>query len=565
MKNYLIDFVDDASDDVISTYLSSNQCTITHVYKNLNKVYHVRSEVVPPMDDSIITSIIDDDESAINLLDIIKVESPVPVAPTGLSTIETEDEKNWWKVYSFSDVDLSSTTSNIDIYGSNTNIYVLDSGIDVTHSEFTGKDISLVYSLTGDFNDTNGHGTGLASLMVGNTCGVTSTSIKVVKIFDDNQPTKQSDFLHALDAILTDMNSNINKFSIINCSWAINKNIYIEDKIKHLINAGALVVASAGNSGIPIEEVTPASMPEVLTIGAYNSNFVPCDFSDYSNPSVVSLTQGQVNTGTLDFWAPGEQIWIAIPASKGGGYGFAAGTSFSAAIYSASLAYNVARDIDKEYIFSQFYSVDGIVNINDMTRISRNGLLDLSDIKYNTSVNKICTFRNSKILRKAPTAKPVDNQTRHFIVNVNSKEWITMFSYEVVDSYEIITPLPDWITLESNGRALIHPTTAPTDESGIDRYNSTIKFYLKDGTTVVNEIYSAVLGDYNVDLLPADDPVISYGLQAMVGCFNTKPYPQMMRYPQAYPCAYGTGCPYQGFYTFCSTSTTARKLCICNQ
>ena len=121
-------------------------------------------------------------------------------------------QKNWWKVYSFLDVDLSSTTSNIDIYGSNTNIYVLDSGIDLTHSEFTGKDISLVYSLTGDFNDTNGHGTGLASLMVGNTCGVTSTSIKVVKIFDDAQPTKQSDFLHALDAILTDMNSNINKF-----------------------------------------------------------------------------------------------------------------------------------------------------------------------------------------------------------------------------------------------------------------------------------------------------------------------------------------------------------------
>ena len=201
---------------------------------------------------------------------------------------------------------------------------MLDSGIDLTHSEFTGKDISLVYSLTGDFNDTNGHGTGLASLMVGNTCGVTSTSIKVVKIFDDNQPTKQSDFLHALDAILTDMNSNINKFSIINCSWAINKNIYIEDKIKHLINAGALVVASAGNSGKPIEEVTPASMPDVLTIGAYNSDFVPCDFSDYSNPSVVSLTQGQVNTGTLDAWAPGEQIWIANPTSKGGGYGFAA-------------------------------------------------------------------------------------------------------------------------------------------------------------------------------------------------------------------------------------------------
>ena len=50
MKNYLIDFVDDASDDVISAYLSNNQCTVNHAYKNLNKVYHVKSETVPPME-----------------------------------------------------------------------------------------------------------------------------------------------------------------------------------------------------------------------------------------------------------------------------------------------------------------------------------------------------------------------------------------------------------------------------------------------------------------------------------------------------------------------------------
>ena len=563
MKNYLIDFVDDASDDVISAYLSSNQCTITHVYKNLNKVYHVRSEVVPPMDNSIITSIIDDDESAISLLDIIKVEPPVPVTPSGLSTIETEDEKNWWKVYSFSEVDLASSTANIDIYGNNTNIYVLDSGIDLTHSEFTGKDISLVYSLTGDFNDTNGHGTGLASLMVGNTCGVTSTSIKVVKIFDDNQPTKQSDFLHALDAILTDMNSNINKFSIINCSWAINKNIYIEDKIKHLINAGALVVASAGNSGTPIEEVTPASMSEVLTIGAYNSNFVPCDFSDYSNPSVVSLTQGQVNTGALDAWAPGEQIWIANPASKGGGYGFAAGTSFSAAIYSASLVYNIDRSMENEYFFSQIYSDDGKVNINALPQINRTGLLDLSDPKYNTSVNNICTFKNTKNFRRPATDKPVDGNIRYVMVDVNNKYLGKMFNHEVVDSYELITPLPDWLAINPNGMMIGYPTTATTDPSGIDRYNSTIKFYLKDGTTVVNEIYSVVLGDYNAELLPADDPVVQYRLQANFACFTGRPYPQMMSRPQQWPCA-GLECPYQGFYVYCTVSTELNKACSCH-
>lgn len=560
MKNYLIDFVDSASDDVISAYLSNNQCTINHAYKNLNKVYHVKSENVPPMDTSIITSIIDDDESAITLLDIIKAESLPPVDPTRVATIDTPDEKNWWKVYSFADVDLSSTTANIDIYGSDTNIYILDSGIDVTHSEFTGQDINLVYSLTGDFNDTNGHGTGLASLMVGNTCGTTSATVKVVKIFDDNQPTKQSDFLHALDAILNDMNNNINKFSIINCSWAIDKNIYIEDKIRHLINAGGLVVASSGNSGIPIEEVTPASMPEVLTIGGYNSDFVPCDFSNYSNPSVVSLTQAPVNTGMLDGWAPGEQIYVAIPASKGGGYGFASGTSFSAAIYSASLAYNASRHFSDDIFLSHIYSDTGAMLTEVIDAAGRNGLLDLSDPKYNNSVNKLCTFKNTKP-KPESSALPRDNQTIYIMAEVNKKDYARIFSPAVVDSYEFITPLPIWITMKPDGRLIGSPTVAPTDPSGLDRNTATIKLYLKDGTTVTNEIYSVVLGNYDVALLPADDPVITYKLQAMVDCTLRKPYPQMMTRPSAWPCATGSQCAAGSFV--CSTSTTFAKACLC--
>ena len=549
MKNYLIDFVDGTSDDVISAYLSNNQCTVNHVYKNLNKVYHVKSETVPPMDESIITSIIDDDASAITLLDIVKVKQPTPVTPSRVETIATQEEKNWWKIYSFKDIDLSEDNSNVDIFGTNSNIYLLDSGIDITHSEFTGQDISLVYSFTGEFDDTKGHGTSLASVMVGNTCGVTSASLKVVKIFDENQPTKQSDFLHALDAILTDMNNSNNRISIINCSWAINKNIYIEDKLKHLINAGALVVASAGNSGIPIEQVTPASMPEVLTIGAYNSDFVPCDFSNYSNPAGISLTTSQVNGGKLDSWAPGEQIWIAISASKGGGFGFSAGTSLSAAIYSAALAYNVSKyfNMTQDY-FSYTYYSDGKIKIEVTDVHSRTGLLDLSDSKYTESVNKICTFQNRSSANN-PTTRYKDDVTFHMILDVNTKRYKQVFRPQGVDSYEFITPLPQWITMpENDGILLLHPTNTPADSTGIDRETFIYKIYLEDGTSFTQTLYTAVLGDYDIEALPADDPVLLYRLQDMTACQGS---------PSFQGC-YGKSCP--GGLT-CFTST--EKLCTC--
>lgn len=548
MKNYLIDFVDGTSDDVISAYLSNNQCTVNHAYINLNKVYHVKSETVPPMDESIITSIIDDDVSAITLLDIVKVKQPTSVTPSRVETIASQEEKNWWKIYSLKDIDLSESNNNVDIFGTNSNIYLLDSGIDITHSEFAGQDISLVYSFTGEFDDTKGHGTSLASVMVGNTCGVTSASLKVVKIFDENQPTKQSDFLHALDAILTDMNNSNNRISVINCSWAINKNIYIEDKLKHLITAGALVVASAGNSGIPIEQVTPASMSEVLTIGAYNSDFAPCDFSNYSNPAGISLTTSQVNEGKLDSWAPGEQIWIAIPASKGGGFGFSAGTSLSAAIYSAALAYNVSRDFNmtQDY-FSYFYYSDGKIQIGVTDVHGRMGLLDLSDSKYTESVNKICTFQN-KPMRNYKT-RYLNDSTLHIILDVNTKTYKEILRPYGVDSYEFITPLPQWITMpENDGILLFHPTNTPADSTGIDRETFIYKIYLEDGTSVTLNLFTAVLGDYDIEALPADDPVLLYRLQDMTSCAG-----------RPMSCFQGT-C---GFSQQCNSTTTFKNVCFC--
>jgi hypothetical protein len=563
MKNYLIDFVDNTSDEDIQEYLISYQCTVIHAYKNLNKVYHVTSEIAPPMNDSIITSIIDDDESAITPLDIVKVKKNSYILPSRVETIENHDEKNWWKLYSMNGLDLATENSNIDIYGNNSSIYVLDSGIDMTHSEFNGQDINLVYSFTGEFNDNNGHGTSLASVMVGNTCGVTSTSIKVVKIFDENQPTKQSDFLHALDAILADMDSSSSKFSVINCSWAIPKNIYIENKIKHLINAGGLVVASAGNSGIPIEQVTPASMPDVLTIGAYNSDFVPCDFSNYSNTSVVSLTQGQVNTGKLDSWAPGEQIWVAVPASKGGGFGFSAGTSLSAAIYSASLAYNISKDfyITEDYFSHLYYDVTtGAASFTMSDREGRTGLLDLSDPKYGSSVNKICTFNTQPI--KEPLRRYKDEGTMYIVEKVNIKTYRTIFSPPGVDSYEIITPFPDWITMSDiDGTLLLNTINKTTvDASGIDRYTATIKLYLEDGTQAIIHIDTSLTSEYDIELLAEDDPVMLYQVQGMTNdCFRYRPYVNQV--PGAWPCYFGNCQPGNPNSVRCLSSSI--KFCNC--
>lgn len=526
MKNYLIDFVDDASDDAVSAYLTANQCVIVHAFKNLNKVYHVQSDNVPPAD-SIVTSIIDDDESTIKLLEVKSV--PV-ISPSKTETIEVHPEKNWWKIYSMKDVDLSLDTTDLDIYGNNVNVYVVDSGIDLSHPEFSGQNINLLQSLTGEFNDTSGHGTALASLIVGNTCGATSSSLSVIKIFDKNQETKQSDLLHAFDAIIADIENNIVKIPVINLSWSIPKNIYVEDKIRHLIKAGALVVVAAGNSGTPIPDVTPASMPDVITVGSYGINFTPSDFSDYSNPSAVSLTNGTVNTGALDTWAPGEQIWVATP---NGGYASASGTSMSAAIYTASVAYNLSRHITPTNDLPLLYTDDNnqIKLVATMGIAERTGLLDLSDPKYSSSINQICTFHNSKIIRERSNPKS-STEPIVFHAKTNEKKVTALFARGYVDSYEWLTPLPDW-AIDDMDYLILYPKSDPTNPLNYEMADVQLKLNLKDGSDpVIIEYKLIALGsEFDQSLLPPDDPMVKVtllnrpcnatiapGCQATFGC-----------------------------------------------
>ena len=176
------------------------------------------------------------------------------------------------------------------------------------------------------------------------------------------------------------------------------------------------------------------------------------------------------------------------------------------------------------------------------------GLLDLSDSKYTESVNKICTFLNKP--NRNYKASYINDITLHLILDVNTKLYREVFRPYGVDSYEFITPLPQWITMpENNGLLLLHPTNTPTDSTGIDRETFICKIYLEDGTSVTHTVYTAVLGDYDIEALPADDPVLLYKLQ-FDGCYGRR----------AGACAFDFNCP---DYQQCNTTTQFKDQCAC--
>lgn len=429
---HLVDFKNDTTSEDIQNYITVNGCTVLQQYNVLDKVYLVESVTPPPVTD-ITEYVINDESSHLSLLETTMFQSQK------VNDFEISDQKNWWKTASIFEIDFDNTTYSHRVYGEYVTVYLMDSGVDSTHPEFSGKSIQPFWSFNNDFTDNNGHGTALASLITGNTCGLTDATIKVVKILDNSGPTAMSQLVAAIDAILADQIPG--KIGIVNISWCIPKNDYFNNKIQRLIDAGLFVVAAAGNNGTSIDEVSPACLPTVTTIGAYNENFMPCDFSNYTG-SELSLTQDKVNGGALDGWAPGEKLWVAKP---GGNYGWVAGTSFSAAIHTGALAY----DIDCQHI-----NDDGTMNpeillyknlLLDSFVLSRKGILTLIGV-YSSSINKITTYAGKNVpmlnnMVMAPHIRVISGQPA-------ALQMVSPVSVEKV----IITPeLPAGLTMTNIG------------------------------------------------------------------------------------------------------------------
>ena len=442
MTHYIIDFVNDATDTDINEYLSACGATVIKTFSAFEKVVLVECLTEPPAND-IVEHIKDDHDHTnhIKLLTTIPIEHPT-LSDEGSTTVVIAEQQDWWKVYSGSVVDLDAESFELPLSGAGAIVYLVDSGIKADHVEFAGADIENLFSFNEDFVDRRGHGTALASLIVGKTCGITNAKLKVVKLFDSTAPTKLSDFLSAMDAIYTDFIA-VNAYGIMNCSWEIARNEYVEAKMQALFRAGVQIVVAAGNDGSDIGDVTPAAMPESIVVGSYNAMLQPTDFSDYTGTSAISVTAGSTNGGKLSGWAPGENIYTA---TLDGGYAFSAGTSCAAAIHSAIIAYNVTLPT---------YQFDDNINSiwNDATRnnlsyFSKNGLLVLDDPKYANSPNKASML----ITNLVDPYTNIGPEPRLFAsVPVGLLARVTLFNPSSVSSVVVHDPLPPGFAINNHG------------------------------------------------------------------------------------------------------------------
>lgn len=175
--------------------------------------------------------------------------------------------------------------------GQGVTAYIVDGGINYQHVEFGGRASFGYDAYGGNGSDCAGHGTHVAGTVGGATYGVApGVSLISVRVMDCTGSGTMSGVIAGLDWIA----ANLRRPAVVNLSLGGPATQSMDDACNRLLNAGALVVAAAGNENVDACGTSPARTPDILTVGASDQNDARASFSNYGS--------------CVDLFAPGVMI-----------------------------------------------------------------------------------------------------------------------------------------------------------------------------------------------------------------------------------------------------------------
>jgi subtilisin family serine protease len=193
------------------------------------------------------------------------------------------------------------TNYTYNVTGSGVSSYVIDTGILLTHQDFGGRAVTGFDAITsgGTATDCNGHGTHVAGTMGGTTWGVAkATKLYAVRVLDCNGSGTNTGVIAGVDWVT----ANHLKPAVANMSLGGGASTALDDAVSNSIAAGVSYSVAAGNGdrlGRQVDActVSPARVPNAMTIGATTNTDAKTSWSNYGN--------------CVDFFAPGASITSA--------------------------------------------------------------------------------------------------------------------------------------------------------------------------------------------------------------------------------------------------------------
>lgn len=381
-------------------------------------------------------------ENGLALFDLVEGLDPVEVdaltfhsvtSITGVEAATTEidplsEDGQWARIRvasSYRPLLTSFTYYDSIVVKSTPEVFLIDSGVNWNHPEFADvvhEDFWKAPKFA-DYSDTVGHGTAMASAIAGINVGI-ARNIKLFSAKIADSATGYCSYLdvgNLIDAIIARAVANPNVTRIVNASWAVDKNTYLEAKFQALLDAGVTVIAAAGNSGTDVSLLTPAGMTQVLTVGAIDRYDIPAGFNNIApTDSGLTTNYGQL----LDMFAPGDNI---VLATKEGGYMLTSGTS-GAAAYVTGVAGEIASLFES--------SVPNPILMEKLIDVSTKDAILFDDDRFSANQNRLVHLVGAKDVQAA-------NLDLYLGALTETNPEINLNLNTVIDTSEHLALIPD--------------------------------------------------------------------------------------------------------------------------
>lgn len=164
----------------------------------------------------------------------------------------------------------------------NVRVYVIDSGILASHTQFGGRVSGGATGISDGrgTSDCNGHGTHVAGTVGGSIHGVAKgVRLIPVRVFGCTGGSANSTIISGIDWV----RANHIKPAVANMSLGGGASSATDTATNNLINAGVTVVVAAGNSNANACNFSPARVANAITVGSTTSTDARSSFSNFGS------------------------------------------------------------------------------------------------------------------------------------------------------------------------------------------------------------------------------------------------------------------------------------------
>jgi len=219
------------------------------------------------------------------LVDFVEPDSPVDIEPNLVAAGERSEQGNsQWNLKQINKKDARFS-------GKGVNIYVMDSGIRVTHQDFGGRAIRTMHTVNGvpllcagRSNcgwDDNGHGTHVAATAGGNTFGVASgATVHSVKVCcgPGTNINAGLDWVAQFAQKPAVMTMSIGSYQTPESARVA---------VDAVVNSGVTVTVSAGNMGVGSCFKSYTFIRSAIGVGASTDDYQRAQFSNYGECNAI--------------------------------------------------------------------------------------------------------------------------------------------------------------------------------------------------------------------------------------------------------------------------------------